>query len=37
MSLYVSKKALCKVLLEYIYSLNSLIRSTRNLVDEKVK
>ncbi|KAG2198112.1 hypothetical protein INT46_000888 [Mucor plumbeus] len=35
-SLYVAKRSLCKVLLEYIYALNNLIRSTRNLVDEKL-
>ncbi|CAO0793127.1 unnamed protein product [Mucor circinelloides] len=35
-SLYVAKRSLCKVLLEYIYALNSLIRSTRNLVNDKL-
>ncbi|KAL9542154.1 hypothetical protein PS6_009944 [Mucor atramentarius] len=35
-SLYVAKRTLCKVLLEYIYALNSLIRSTRNLVNDKL-
>ena len=33
-SLYVAKKSLCKVLLEYIYQLNNLIRSTRNILNE---
>ncbi|KAL9559481.1 hypothetical protein MBANPS3_000397 [Mucor bainieri] len=35
-SLYVAKRSLCKVLLEYIYALNNLIRSTRNLVNDKL-
>ncbi|KAK4511850.1 Invasin CotH7 [Mucor velutinosus] len=36
-SLYVAKRSLCKVLLEYIYALNNLIRSTRNLVNDKLR
>jgi hypothetical protein len=35
-ALYVAKRSLCKVLLDYIYALNNLIRSTRNLINEKV-
>ncbi|CEP11505.1 hypothetical protein [Parasitella parasitica] len=35
-TLYVAKRSLCKVLLEYIDALNNLIRSTRNLVNEKL-
>ncbi|KAI8372129.1 hypothetical protein BD560DRAFT_103036 [Blakeslea trispora] len=35
-SLFTSKQDLCKVLLEYIQTLNELIKSTRHLLDENI-
>ncbi|KAI9469011.1 MAG: hypothetical protein EXX96DRAFT_612687 [Benjaminiella poitrasii] len=35
-SLYTSKRTLCKVLLEYVYALNTLIRTTRELINERL-